>query len=225
MKLHLLRFNSFEENCYVLHADGTDRCLLADPGCCGPEETNALLALLERERLQPEGIVLTHAHPDHIYGVRTLQDRFGGLPVWMHPADEALFPWVDRFAALFGTPKADTSFTSKPVSDGMVLRLGGLQWEVIETPGHSPGGVCYLERSEGVLLTGDTLFAGAIGRTDLPGGDYDKLIVSIMDRLMGHPFDTRILPGHGPESDIGRERTHNPFLEPWGEVEEDDYSV
>lgn len=225
MKMHRLRFNPFEENCYVLHADGAHSCLIADPGCCDGDETSALCTLLEREGLQPDGIVLTHAHPDHIYGVKYLQDRFK-IPVWMHPADQDLLRWAERFAALFHTPVADSSFSFNPVSNGMTLMLGGLEWEVIETPGHSPGGVCYLERSEGVILTGDTLFAGAIGRTDLPGGDYDKLIVSVMDALMGLAADVRILPGHGPGSDIGYERTHNPFLEPWGEAEqEDDYSV
>ncbi len=95
-----------------------------------------------------------------------------------------------------------------------------LQVEVIATPGHTPGGVCYLLRNSGVLFSGDTLFAGTIGRTDLPGGDYDSLIKSVMDSLMGLDTDIEILPGHGATSTIGWERTHNPFLEPWGEPEE-----
>ena len=117
--------------------------------------------------------------------------------------------------------RPELKFESKGIEDGEVLELADMKIEVIFTPGHTPGGVCYLLRDEKVMFTGDTLFAGTIGRTDLPGGDYDKLIVSIMDKLMGLPGDVDVLPGHGRKTTIADERTHNPFLQPFNEPEED----
>ena len=220
MFLHVFTFNSFAENSYVLGADGQDRCVVVDPGCSDAEERETLFGFLEHRALTPEAILLTHAHPDHIYGVKTLQDRFGGIPAYLHPADRALFSLMQRFSSIFHTPEADCGFAARDLADGMTLHCAGLTLEVIATPGHSPGSVCFYEKEEGLLLTGDSLFAGTIGRTDLPGGDYDDLIRSVMERLVFLPGETRILPGHGPETNIARERTGNPFLEPWGEKEE-----
>ena len=126
-----------------------------------------------------------------------------------------------RSGAESGFTQPDKGFSTTDISDGETITAAGLGFKVITTPGHTPGSVCYLNEKYGVMFTGDTLFAGSIGRTDLPMGEYDDLIRSIMDKLMGLDGDTDILPGHGGRSSIGWERTHNPFLEPFNEKEEE----
>ena len=172
------------------------------------------------------------------------------IPVRLHPADRPLLERARLMAAAFGidfpnspmsggaaspmsmsgspapaSPARETPFATADLADGEELHVGGTAFRVIATPGHTPGGVSYYSDTERILLTGDTLFAGSIGRTDLPGGEYDDLIVSIMDKLMGLDGDVEILPGHGGVSDIATERTHNPFLQPFNEPDDPDLSV
>lgn len=211
-------FNLFEERCYVLWKE-KGRCVLVDPGCARPGESAALDGLFAQEGLTPEAILLTHGHIDHILGVQALQKRFG-IPVYLHPADTVTLDYNARMAQRFRLHLPEGGFEWTPVQDGQVLELAGMRFEVIATPGHTPGCVCYLERDEGILLTGDTLFAGAIGRTDFPYSEYDDEIRSILEKLLPLDAETVILPGHGPDSTIGHERTHNPFLEPFNEAEE-----
>lgn len=194
-------FNLYQENTYILTLDSAPEAVIVDPGCTPGAEQDQLLGWLEREGLKPVAVLLTHAHPDHVGGVKALQARYG-LPVYMGEAEKTVF-------------KLD--FETTPVEDGQTLELAGLRFEVISTPGHTPGGVCYYLRAEKALFTGDTLFRGTIGRTDLPGGDYDKLIVSIMDKVMGLDGDVDFYPGHGPASSLSDERTNNPFLQPFNE--------
>lgn len=209
--------NPLEENCWAVPGDdGT--CAIIDPGQLAPEEMQALERWLQENGLRPDAILLTHSHMDHVYGVAGLQRRYG-IPVYMSPEDLSVLEYFDRVKK-FGFPVPDTSFTITPVSDGQSVKAGGREWQAIATPGHTPGGICWYLRPEWALFTGDTLFAGAIGRTDLFGGDYDALIVSIMEKLMALPGETEVLPGHGSTSTIGTERVTNPFLEPFNEREE-----
>ena len=219
LNIRSLSCNPLQERCYVAWRE-TPRCAVVDPGCCGRAELDALGELFAREVLVPEAILLTHAHFDHIYGVKPLQDRFGGIPVYLHPSDGPLLGLVGEMPRLLGLPEPDTDFAWTPLQEGP-LAVAGMEFEVIATPGHTPGGVCFLEREAGVLFCGDTLFAGSIGRTDLPGGEYDDLIRSVMEKLLPLDPAVRILPGHGPTSTIGHERTGNPFLEPFNEPEEE----
>ncbi len=202
MKIKRFVCNAFQENCYVV-SDGS-RCVIIDPGfdpgqAGDGSELDGLYSYLEAEGLTPEAILLTHSHWDHTLGVPALVERFG-IPVF----------------------SATTSLQTpgKPVSclegDGDEVR----GFKVIATPGHTPDSVCYYNEAEHILFTGDTLFAGSIGRTDLPGGDYDSEIRSIMEKLIFLPGETEIYPGHGPASTIARERMENPFLEPFNEREE-----
>ena len=217
MDIQRLTFNPLAENTLVVSGrPGT--CIIADPGNLTPEEDARLLKFLSDKGYTPEAILLTHAHPDHVYGVTRLQERFG-IPVMMSPEDRHTLHYFTRLAK-FGIPVADVSFSTRDISDGDEFEAGGIRWKVITTPGHSRGSVCYLDEADGLLLTGDTLFAGAIGRTDLEGGDYDALITSIMEKLMAIGGDTVIWPGHGPSSTIATEGTTNPFLEPFNEAEE-----
>ena len=210
-------FNLFEERTYVAWREA-GRCVVVDPGCREGAEQQALSDLLAREDLTPEAVLLTHGHIDHILGVKALQDRFG-VPVYMHPADTAALDYNVRMAQRFRL-NLPGDFSWTPVQDGQVLELAGMRFEVIATPGHTPGCVCYLEREQGVLFTGDTLFAGSIGRTDFPYSEYDDEIRSILEKLLPLDPDITILPGHGSPSTIGHERTHNPFLEPFNEPED-----
>ena len=218
LNIRSLSVNFLEERCYVAWRE-SGRCVVVDPGCYRPAELDALEDLLAQEHLTPEAILLTHAHFDHIYGVQALLERHGGIPVRMHPAEESVLRGSAAMAERLGLRAPDNGFPWTPLPEGP-LRVAGMDFEVIHTPGHTPGGVCYLDREAGVLFSGDTLFAGSIGRTDFPGGDYDDLIRSIMEKLILLDPQTRILTGHGPSSTIGQERTGNPFLEPFNEPEE-----
>lgn len=199
-KILSLTFNPLQENTYIIDFGDGGFCLI-DPGCSTPDEVSTLLSRLDGG--QPLAILLTHGHPDHTAGVESLASRFPGIPIYMSADDSFLFGKC---------PFRDASHLQE-------IPVGADSFRVIPTPGHTPGSICYLLGEN--LFSGDTLFAGTIGRTDLPGGDYDKLIVSVMDRLMGLDGDIRVLPGHGPSSTIGDERTHNPFLQPFNEPEEE----
>jgi glyoxylase-like metal-dependent hydrolase (beta-lactamase superfamily II) len=173
-----------------------------DPG----DDGAGIVAECRRRELVVRGVLLTHAHVDHIRGVGAVAAAFG-CPVRLSPADlplyrspaNALPPWL---AAAVDLPAPGT----------VPADLPGLAFEILETPGHTPGGGCYFFPEAGVVFTGDTLFAGAIGRADLPGGDHGALLRSIRDRLLPLPDATRVLPGHGAESTIGAERRQNPYL-------------
>ncbi|MBQ9659813.1 MAG: MBL fold metallo-hydrolase [Bacteroidales bacterium] len=219
LNIRAITCNFLQERTYVAWQE-SGRCIIADPGCYDDAEIRSLCDLLAQEGLQPEAILLTHGHFDHIFGAKPLQDRFGGIPVYLHPADGALLGYSADLATRMGLNAPAIDFAWTPVQDGQVLEIAGMRWEVIATPGHTPGGVCFLERASGVMLTGDTLFAGSIGRTDFLYSEYDDEIRSIMEKLILLDPDIRILPGHGPTSTIGHERTHNPFLEPFNEPEE-----
>jgi glyoxylase-like metal-dependent hydrolase (beta-lactamase superfamily II) len=208
----------FRERCWV--AVEGDKALVIDPGFTDAGEFAPFEEFIRKENLTIEAVFITHGHFDHIFGVNRLLDAFGKVPVMMHPEDKELQGMAKEMAALYGE-NPEVIFDTVDITDGEILEAVGRKWEVIATPGHTKGGVSFYCKEESLLFCGDTLFAGSIGRTDLHGGSYDALIVSIMDRLMGLPGETVVLPGHGWNTTIGDERTHNPFLQPWGEKEQD----
>lgn len=219
MNLKLFHFNFFNENTYLLwKEDG--RAVAVDPGAFSESEQAGLLDFMGGKGLKPEAILLTHAHFDHIAGVRCLQRAYPGIPVYLSPRDRVIFGFNGVLTRGFGIRADCSPFETIDIDEGDVIRAAGFGFEVISTPGHTPGGVCFLERSEKALFTGDTLFAGTIGRTDLMYGDYDLLIKGIMEKLIWLDPDTAVHPGHGPSSDIGTERRSNPMLEPFNEREE-----
>ena len=217
-------FNALREHCYIVW--GEDKtCAVVDPGASVPAEQEELAAALKENDLHPGAILLTHGHFDHFAGVSYLLKQYP-CPVYMHPDDRQTVRIFSSHAPLYGCTVPDSDFPTEDISDGQTLRIGQMEFQVIHTPGHSPGGVCYYCPAENIIFTGDTLFAGTIGRTDLPLSEYDDLIRSVMEKIMPLPADTDIIPGHGPASDIAFERTHNPFLIPFnakdpetGEVE------
>lgn len=217
LKILTFTFNSFGENC-SLAWDETGEGVIIDPGFYNDAEAQALFGKIAEKQVRPVMVLLTHGHFDHIFGVKECADKYG-IPVYMNQEDNYVLQ--HNFSQVFGLKEPDTSFSTLPLEDGQIIKFGNTEFQVITTPGHTPGGVCFYDKADKVVFTGDTLFAGSIGRTDHPGGDYDKLIVSLMDKLMGIPGDVTVFPGHGHNTMISDERTHNPFLQPFNEPDPD----
>jgi len=201
----------FFKNGFVLGCEETREGVIIDPG----DEVEELLAAAEQHRLSIKTILLTHAHLDHVTGVGKAKQALG-VPIWLHQADNILYEHVVQQGQMFGIhvdpqPPVDAFYDGEGP-----LRFGRYDVRVFHTPGHCPGGVCLAVNKEGeqkaTLFVGDTLFAGSIGRTDLPGGDADTLLRSIRDVLFRFPDDTVVWSGHGEPTTIGRERRTNPFL-------------
>ena len=198
MQRMTIQVGSFEVNCTILSDAG--KAYVVDPG----HEAERIIALLEEKGLEPAAILLTHAHFDHIGAVNGLQRRWPGLPVYVHPADVAAFTHpLNRMEPFYPAVEKPEN-----VRDAREFTLA----EVIETPGHTPGGVCYRFKEDGLLLSGDTLFAGSVGRTDFPGGSMPTLMESLR-KLTALPDDTLVIPGHGMQTTIGAEKAANPFLQ------------
>ena len=219
-------FNAFQERSLLIW-DEDGFCAFVDPGFSNAGERDALTDFVTRKGLKPVCIMLTHAHFDHIYGVADLANTYN-VPIYMHPRENHTLEVTNPYLCkAFGLPVpeqfswAETSAEGDTSSESPRIKVGSLEFEVIETPGHTPGGVCFLERNEKVLISGDTLFAGAIGRTDHPGGDYDLLMKSIFEKLMCLDGDISVIPGHGPDTSIANERMTNPFLMPFNEPYEE----
>ena len=201
----------FFKNGYVLGCEETREGVLIDPG----DEVDALLEAVRSHQLRIRYILLTHAHLDHVTGVRRAKDALG-VPVGLHQADNFLYERVVQQGIAFGfkvEPQPPVDFFYDP---DQTLRFGGYEVDVRHTPGHCPGGVCLVvgraDQADRVLIVGDTLFAGSIGRTDLPGGDTATLLRSIREVLLSFPDDTVVYSGHGQPTTVGRERRTNPFL-------------
>lgn len=201
----------FYKNGYVVACEETGEAVLIDPG----DEVDDLLRVIRATASDVKAILLTHAHLDHITGVGRARQELG-VPIWLHRDDLFLYDGVVEQALMFGMevdrqPPVDCFY-----EPGMPFRFGRYVADPLHTPGHCPGGVCLaIGRADGEsreLFVGDTLFAGSIGRTDLPGGDHAALLRSIRDVLLAFPDDAIVYPGHGPDTTIGRERRTNPFL-------------
>ena len=194
----------FEANCFVLIRDSN--AILVDPGA----EPDTLAAFIDSHHLTVSAFLLTHGHMDHVSAIGALSRRFPA-PVHLHPADLTwAFTPANAWEPHYPQPEPPAG-DIVPLSDNQTLTIAGLSLRVLSTPGHSPGSVCFFIESEARLLTGDTLFAGSVGRTDFPGGSSSQMQASL-HRLCTLPDDTAIFPGHGILSTIGRERLSNPFL-------------
>ncbi|HHU48277.1 MAG: MBL fold metallo-hydrolase [Caldicoprobacterales bacterium] len=199
-------------NCYIPYCEQTRQCALIDPG----DRADRILGLIQRNNLKPKYILLTHGHFDHIGAVNELREQTGAQ-VGVHPEDLAMLTDpMKNLSSLAGVEPIKVS-ADIMVEDGMTLQVGNIRLKAIHTPGHTRGGLCYL--AEGVLFTGDTLFAGSVGRTDLPGGSHHTLIKSIRQKLFILEDDLTVFPGHGPISSLRQERISNPYLQGREELE------
>ncbi|MEZ5404355.1 MAG: MBL fold metallo-hydrolase [Bryobacteraceae bacterium] len=197
-------------NCSVFGDETTREAIVVDPGD-GGEDTAALLAVLERHSLRVTAIFITHAHIDHIGGAAKLKAATGA-PIYMNAADAGLYDHLDIQAGWLGMETPERTDIDVATRDLDTLRLGGVEFQVLHTPGHTQGSQCLWMPDEGKLVAGDTLFLDSIGRTDLPGGDSRQILRSIKDKLLALPDETAVITGHGPSTTIGRERAHNWFL-------------
>jgi glyoxylase-like metal-dependent hydrolase (beta-lactamase superfamily II) len=196
-------------NCTLLANLESREAIVVDPG----DEIADILARLARHHLTLKQIIVTHAHIDHVGGAAQLK-RVTGAPVLFHPADLPILDMLEMQAGWLGIPTPEKVALDQSAHDGLATGIPGLEAEVIHTPGHTPGSICLLFPKQELLLAGDTLFAGSVGRTDLPGGDTRTLLHSIHTRVLLLPERTLVVPGHGEETTLRQERETNPFLQP-----------
>ncbi len=195
-------------NCTILTASSTQDAVVVDPG----DEAPRILEILKAHGLHLRAILHTHAHFDHLQATGALA-RETGAPVYLHRGDLPLWENIGMQTALFGFPTPELPAPDHFLEDGQRLAVGaGQELAVLHTPGHTPGSVCFHAESAALLLSGDTLFRMGIGRTDLWGGSYPQIMESIKERILSLPGDTRVIPGHGPQTTIAEEASGNPFL-------------
>lgn len=192
-------------NCIILGCEKTLKAAVIDPG----DEGDRILAELAKEKLTLECIINTHGHFDHVGGNKRLKE-VTGANILIHAEDAPMLEHLEEMAMAFGMRMENSPPADKTVADGDMISFGEISLKVIHTPGHSPGGISL--QSDGFIIAGDTLFQGSIGRTDLPGGDYDTLISSIKTKLLTLDTKTKVYTGHGPATVIEFEKKHNPFL-------------
>lgn len=212
MEIKKFEFNPFGENCYVLHSGSA--AVVIDPGMMIEAERIEFADYMRDNSLTLSAVLLTHCHIDHVASARYLAQLWG-VPVVAHEGDRPLAAALQAQAERFGFNRRYFTFQplelDKTVADGETIAVGDEQLTVIHTPGHSPGGICYYDEAQGVAFVGDTLFAGSVGRCDLPGGDMPTLINSICGKLYRLPGETIVYCGHGPETTIAREIAGNPY--------------
>jgi hydroxyacylglutathione hydrolase len=205
--VHSLVNGELEENCYLLQAPGRADCVVVDPGSSGA----ALVQACRDKGLSPALLLATHGHYDHVGAVHALQQAFGA-PFAMHTEDAGLLDALEDTFAFYGWGPTQKPAVQRWLKGGEVLEAAGLSLDVLATPGHTPGGLCFYHAPSGTLFSGDTLFAGSVGRSDMEGGDGRALIAGIKAKLLTLPAETRVYPGHGPASTVGREAAGNRFL-------------
>jgi glyoxylase-like metal-dependent hydrolase (beta-lactamase superfamily II) len=194
-------------NCSVIGDETTHEAMVIDPG----DEIQSVLALVNKHKLQVKQIVITHAHIDHVGGAMKLRAATGA-PILLNQNDYQLLKMLDMQATWIGVPSPGKVEIDQSIGHADTVKAGSLTANVISTPGHTEGSICLYFPIQKKLIAGDTLFAGSIGRTDLPGGSFEKIIESLHDKLLALPDDTVVTPGHGPQTTIGDERENNPFL-------------
>lgn len=209
MKVQSFVFNAFQENTYVLY-DSTKECVVIDPGCFDPQETNDLATFITENELHVKLLLNTHCHVDHVLGNYFVKEKYH-CKFLIHENEEAVLRSVRAYAPSYGFFQYQEAAPDAFLNEGDVVKFGNQELNVIFVPGHAPGHVAFYHVAGGFVIGGDVLFYNSIGRTDLPGGDFDQLIESIHHKFFTLPDETVVYPGHGPETTIGFEKKTNPF--------------
>lgn len=203
-------FNPFAENTYVLHDTESREAVIIDPGCYEKSEQEQLHQYISSHNLKVTMLLNTHCHIDHVLGNAWVKEKYG-VKLYIHPEDKATLKSVEAYAPAYGFQTYTPSQADAWLKEGENIQLGSSTLEVLFVPGHAPGHVAFYQPGQQFCINGDCLFNGSIGRTDLPGGDFDTLIRSIREKLFSLPDQTVVYCGHGPSTTIGHEKKHNPF--------------
>lgn len=203
-------FNPFAENTYII-SDSTQQCAIIDPGCSTPDEQDQLTSYISEKGLTPIHLINTHCHIDHVLGNKFVAEKYN-LPLTSHQGEQVVLDMQPSVSQMYGIPYDPSPAISIFIDEGDSIDLGSAQLKVLYTPGHSPASVSLYCEETLQLIAGDVLFDGSIGRTDLPGGDFNTLIQSIRDKLLVLNDKVVVFPGHGAYTTIGKERRSNPFL-------------
>lgn len=208
MQIERIILGPYQTNAYIARNDDSTDCLIVDTGL----ESQPLINILQEQKLNPKGLLLTHGHIDHIEGVGLIKENYPEIKVYIHADDaDMLVDPMKNLSAMFGQ-----NFTTSPadiiVKDNEELEISSIKLKVLHTPGHTPGGVSYYCPKENILFAGDTLFEESVGRSDFPGGNPRQLTKSVKEKLFTLPDNTTVLPGHGEQTTIGHEKKHNPFI-------------
>lgn len=212
MQVQVFTFNAFMENTSVLY-DDTKECVIVDPGCYEQHEQIELKQFIEDNKLVVKKLLNTHCHVDHVLG-NAFVKRTWGVELYMHRDDAQTLKSVEVYAASYGFQNYEPSAPDHFIEEGETIEFGNTTLDIIFTPGHAPGHVVFVHPPTNTCIGGDVLFQGSIGRTDLPGGDFDTLERSIQDKMYRLPDNTVVYPGHGPTTTIGQEKSSNPFVRP-----------
>ncbi len=209
IKIKSFTFNPFQENTYVLY-DESKSCIIIDPGCYEDDEKEVLASFISSESLTVEKLVNTHCHIDHVLGNRFVKDTYG-VELYIHKNDEATLKAVETYAPNYGFPQFESATSDQFLEDGDSLTFGNSSLDILYVPGHAPGHIALVSSPDDFCVGGDVLFRGSIGRTDLPGGDFDTLIKSIHEKMFVLSDSMAVYCGHGPSTTIGEEKVSNPF--------------
>jgi glyoxylase-like metal-dependent hydrolase (beta-lactamase superfamily II) len=210
IKIKTFVFNPFQENTYLLY-DETGEAVIIDPGCYSKQEEESLLDFIVENNIKPEQLLNTHSHIDHILGNRFVAEQFN-LKLQSHKEDEFLIQRAKEQGLAFGIKIENPPLPGNYLDEEMKIKFGNSELEIIHAPGHSPGSLVFYNRKEKFMIVGDVLFNQSIGRTDLPGGSYEILVRSIVQKLFPLGDDMEVYSGHGSPTTIGQERISNPFL-------------
>ena len=210
MKIQKFTFNYFGENTYVLY-DETGECVIIDPGCSNSNEENSLSDFIEKNKLKPVLLLNTHCHIDHILGNAFVKNKYQ-IPLYINQHDEPVLKAGTSIAQAYGIVYSPSPLPDKFIDENDKINFGNSEFDIAFTPGHSPGSLCFINHDYRKIIGGDVLFNGSIGRTDLPGGDFQTLENSIINKLYTMPDEYVVYCGHGEETTIGFEKYNNPFV-------------
>ena len=208
MEVVAFTFNPFMENTYVLHQGG--KGVIIDPGCYDPAEEQELVDYIESNGIMIEKIINTHGHIDHVLGNSFTKNKFNA-PLWIGEHDVQTLKSVEAYAPSYGFQKYQSTEPDHLIKEGDVISVGSGELSVLFVPGHAPGHIAFYNAEHGFIIGGDVLFRESIGRTDLPGGNFDTLMESIKNKFYPLPDETIVYPGHGGETTLGHEKKYNPF--------------